>query len=37
MNAQSPHKSYSTLKSVVFSLSSSLLQLVGGGGGLVCE
>ena len=37
MNAQSPHKSWSTLKSVVFGLSSSLPLLVGGGGGLVCE
>ena len=37
MNAQSPHKWWSTLKSAVFGLSSSLPQLVGGGGGLVCE
>ena len=37
MNAQSPHKWWSTLKSAVFSLSSSLPPLVGGGGGLVCE
>ena len=31
MNAQSPHKWWSTLKSPVFSLSSSLPPLVGGG------
>ena len=37
MNAQSPHKWWSTLKSDVFGLTSSLLLLVGGGGGLVCE
>ena len=37
MNAQSPHKWWSTLKSAVFNLSSSLPLLVGGGGGLVCE
>ena len=37
MNAQPPHKWWSTLKSAVFGLSSSLLPLVGGGGGLVCE
>ena len=37
MNAQSPHKWWSTLKSVVFGLSSLLPPLVGGGGGLVCE
>ena len=37
MNAQSPHKWWSTLKSSVFGLSSSLLPLVGGGGGLVFE
>ena len=37
MNAQSPHKWWSTLKSAVFSLSSSLPLLVGGGGGPVCE
>ena len=36
MNAQSPHKWWSTLKSAVFDLSSSLPPLVGGGGGLVC-
>ena len=37
MNAQSPHKWWSTLKSAVFFLSSSLPPLVVGGGGLVCE
>ena len=37
MNAQSPQKWWSTLKSAVFGLSSSLPTLVGGGGGLVCE
>ena len=37
LNAQSPHKWWSTLKSAVFGLSSSLPPLVGGGGGLVCE
>ena len=37
MNAQSPHKWWSTLKSAVFGFSSSLPPLVGGGGGLVCE
>ena len=37
MNAQSPHKWWSTLKSTVFGLSSSLPPLVAGGGGLVCE
>ena len=37
MNAQSPHKWWSTLKSAVFSSSSSLPPLVGGGGGLVYE
>ena len=37
MNAQSPHKWWSTLKSAVFGLSSSLPLLVGGGGGLVCD
>ena len=37
MNAQSPHKWWSTLKSVVFGLSSSKPPIVGGGGGLVCE
>ena len=37
MNAQSPHKWWSTLKSIVFGMSSPLPPLVGGGGGLVCE
>ena len=37
MNVQSPHKWWSTLKSAMFSLSSSLPPLVGVGGGLVCE
>ena len=37
MNAQSSRKWWSTLKSAVFGLSSSLPSLVGGGGGLVCE
>ena len=37
MNAQSPYKWCSTLKSPVFGLSSSLPELVGAGGGLVCE
>ena len=37
MNAQSPHKWWSTLKSAVFGFSSSLPRLVGGGGRLVCE
>ena len=37
MNAQSPDKWWSTLKSAVFGLSSSLPPLVGGGGELVCE
>ena len=37
MNAQSPQKWWSTLKSAVFGASSSLLPLVGGGGGLECE
>ena len=35
MNAESPHKWWSTLKSSVFGLSSSKPPLVGGGGGLV--
>ena len=35
MNAQSPHKWWSTLKSAVFGFNSSLPPLVGGGGGLV--
>ena len=34
MNAQPPHKWWSTLKSAVFGLSSSLPPHVGGGGGL---
>ena len=37
VNAKSPHKWWSTLKSAVFGLNSSLPLLVGGGGGLVCE
>ena len=37
MNAKSPHKWWSTLKSAVFGFSSSLHPLVGGVGGLVCE
>ena len=37
MNAQSPHKWWSTLKSAVYGLSSSLPPLVGGDGGPVCE
>ena len=37
MNAQPPYKWWSTLKSAVFRLSSSLPLLVGGGGGLVSE
>ena len=37
MNAQSPHKWWSTLKSAVFGVSSSLPPLVGAGGGLVCK
>ena len=37
MNAQSPHKWWSTLMSAVFGLSSSRPTLVGGVGGLVCE
>ena len=37
MNVQSPHKWWSTLKSAVFSLGSSLPPLVGPGGALVCE
>ena len=36
-NVQSHHKWWSTLKSVVFGLSSSLPPLVSEGGGLVCE
>ena len=37
MNGQSPYKWWSTLKSAVFGLSSSLPSQVGPGGGLVCE
>ena len=37
MNAQFPYKWWSTLKSDVFGLSSSLPPLVGGGGGQLCE
>ena len=37
MNAQSPHKWWSTLKSAVFGSSSSLPPLVSTGGGLVCK
>ena len=37
VNAHSPHKWWSTLKSAVFHSSSSLLLLVSEGGGLVCE
>ena len=37
MNALSPHKWWSTLKSAVFGSSSSLPPLIGGGSGLVCE
>ena len=37
MNVQSPHKWWSTLKSVVFGSSSSLPPLVSDGGGLVSE
>ena len=37
MNVQSPHKLWSTLKSAVFGMSSSLPPLVSEGGGLVCE
>ena len=37
MNVYSPHKWWSTLKSVVFGSSSSLPPLVTEGGGLVCE
>ena len=36
MNVQSPHKWWSTLKSAVFSSSSSLPQLISEGGGLLC-
>ena len=39
MNAQFPHKRWSTLKSAVFGSgsASSLPPLIGAGGGLVCE
>ena len=37
MNVQSPHKWWSTLKSVVFGSSSSLPPLISEGVGLVCE
>ena len=37
MNAQSPYKWWSTLKSTVFSWNSSLPPLAGEGGGMVCE
>ena len=37
INAQSPHKWWSTLKSAVFGVSSPLPPLVGVGGGMVCE
>ena len=37
MNVQSSHKWWSTLKSLVFGLSSSFSPLVSEGGGLVCE
>ena len=37
MNAKSPHKWRSTLKSAVFGPSLSLPPLVGDGGRLVCE
>ena len=37
INAQSPHKWRSTLKSAVFGVNSSVSPLVGVGGGLVCE
>ena len=37
MNAQSPHKWWSTLKTVMFGSSSSLTPLSSEGGGLVCE
>ena len=37
MNSQSTHEWWSTLKSAVFGLISSLPPLVGGRGGLVCE
>ena len=37
LNVQSPHKWWSTFKSVVFGSSSSLPPLLNEGGGLVCE
>ena len=37
MHVQSPQKWWSSLKSDVFGLSSSLPPFVGGGGGLVCK
>ena len=37
MTDQSPHKSWSTLKSAVFGTSSSLPPFVSEGGELVCE
>ena len=37
MNAQSPNKWWSTIKSAVFGLSSSLPPFVGGCGGLLSE
>ena len=37
VNDKSPYKWWSTLRSAVFGSSSSLLPIVGGGGGLVCE
>ena len=37
MNVRSPHKSWSTLKSAVFSSNSALPPLVSEGIGLVCE
>ena len=37
MNALSPHKRWSSLKSAVFGLSSPLPTLVSGGAGLLCE
>ena len=37
INVNSPHKWWSTLKSAVFGLSSSMPPLVSEGGGLVCE
>ena len=37
MNAQSPHQWWSTLKSAMFGLNSSLPPYVGGGGRLMCE